>query len=99
MITKQFTPKKTVCKATFTVPAGKAAKSVAILGDFNNWDPKADLLKKKNDAWETTLRLDSNAEYKFRYLIDDTTWENDEAADAYVANEFGTEDSIVNTTI
>lgn len=99
MITKQFTPKKTVCKATFTVPADKAAQSVAILGDFNNWDPKADLLTKKKDAWETTLRLDANKEYKFRYLIDDAIWENDETADAYVANDFGTEDSVVKTTI
>jgi 1,4-alpha-glucan branching enzyme len=99
MITKQFTPKKTVCKATFTVPADKATKSVALLGDFNNWDPQADLLKKKKDAWETTVRLDANAEYKFRYLIDDAIWENDESADAYVTNEFGTEDSVVTTTV
>jgi 1,4-alpha-glucan branching enzyme len=99
MIKKQFTPKKTVCKVTFSVDADKASDSVALLGDFNNWDPKIDLLKKKNGAWETTIRLNANEEFKFRYLIDGSSWENDETADAYVGNEFGTEDSVVNTAV
>ena len=99
MIKKQFTPKKTVCKVTFTVASEKASESVALLGDFNNWDPKADHLKMKNGAWETTIRLNANEEFKFRYLIDGSTWENDESADAYVGNEFGTEDSVVNTAV
>ena len=99
MIKKQFTPKKTVCKVTFTVCTEKANDSVAVLGDFNNWDPTANPLSNKNGDWETTVKLNPNEEFKFRYLIDGSVWENDEAADAYVTNEFGTQDSVVNTNI
>jgi hypothetical protein len=34
-------------------------------------------------------------EYKFRYLIDDSRWENDWNADRYIPNSFGSEDSLV----
>lgn len=99
MITKQFTPKKTVCKVTFSVPAEKVNEKAAVLGDFNNWDASEGQLVSKDGVWETTLRLDPNTQYKFRYLLDGSVWENDEQADGYVPNEFGTEDSIVDTTI
>jgi 1,4-alpha-glucan branching enzyme len=99
MITKQFTPKKTICKVTFKVPADWAKEEVALVGDFNNWDPKANLLEKKNGAWEATVKLDPNAEYKFRYFIDGSKWENDDQADAYVSNEFGTDDSLLTTNV
>ena len=32
-----------------------------------------------------------------RYLVDGQMWANDEAADAYAPNEFGSDNSIVNT--
>lgn len=95
MITKQFTPKRTVCKVTFQIPAEWAQNEVALVGDFNAWDPTANKLAKKNGAWETTIRLEPGAQAKFRYYIDNSAWANDDAADAYVANEFGTEDSVV----
>lgn len=95
MITKQFTPKKTVCKVVFQVPAEWATKEIALVGDFNEWDPKATMLELKNGSWETTLRLAPGSEHKFRYFIDGQRWENDDFADAYVANEFGTEDSVL----
>jgi 1,4-alpha-glucan branching enzyme len=95
MVTKEFTPKRTICKVTLSVPAEWANKKVAVAGDFNNWDTKADKLKKKKDSWETTLRLKPENEYKFKYYIDGERWENDAAADKYVPNEFGTEDSVI----
>jgi 1,4-alpha-glucan branching enzyme len=95
MVNKEFTPKKTVCKVTFKVPADWAANEIALVGDFNEWDAKANSLTMKNGSWETTLRLAPSAEYKFRYFIDGERWENDDQADAYVTNEFGTEDSVL----
>lgn len=95
MLQKEFTPKRTVCKVTFKVPAEVAEKEVALVGDFNNWDPKADKLKKKNGAWETVVRFKPETEVKFRYFVDGEKWINDDAADAYVPNEYGTEDSFV----
>ena len=95
MIKKEFTPKRTVCKVTLTLPNEWADKKVAVAGDFNNWDTKADKLKKNKSGWKTTLRLKPESSYQFKYYIDGERWENDDAADEYVANEFGTEDSVI----
>ena len=95
MIKKEFTPKRTVCKVTFSIPAEWAQKDVAIAGEFNNWDTATDKLKKTNGNWSAQLRFKPESEFNFRYFIDGERWENDDAADAYVANEFGTENSVV----
>lgn len=95
MIKKEFTPKRTVCKVTLTLPDDWAEKEVAVAGDFNDWDTKAQKLKKTKNGWTTTLRLKPENEYKFKYLVDREHWVNDDAADKYVPNEFGTEDSVV----
>lgn len=95
MLNRAFTPKRTVCKVTFSIPAEWADKSVNLVGDFNEWDTDADQLEKKKGRWEITKRFKPENKYRFRYLIDGETWENDDAADTYIPNEFGTEDSIV----
>lgn len=95
MLSKNYTPKRTVCKVTFTLPEEWASSEVKLVGDFNDWDMKADKLEKKKGKWEITKRLKPENEYRFKYLIDGEVWENDDAADTYIPNEFGTEDSVV----
>lgn len=95
MLEKKFTPKRTVCKVTFSVPSEIVSEKVTLAGDFNDWDTTSLALEKKNGVYETEVRLKPEAEYKFKYLIDGEVWENDYEADAYVPNEFGTEDSLV----
>lgn len=95
MISKEFTPKRTVCKVTLTLPSEWAEKEVVVAGEFNDWKVGEEKLEKKKDSWTTTLRLKPESEYKFKYLIDGERWENDDAADKYVPNEFGTEDSVI----
>lgn len=95
MITKNFTPKRTVCKVTLSVPAEWAEKQVTVAGDFNDWNTTSTKLEKKGKVWKAELRLKPQSTYRFKYLIDGERWENDDAADAYVANDFGTEDSVI----
>lgn len=95
MLKKKFTPKRTVCKVTFSIPKEWAEKSVQLVGDFNEWDEDSDSLELKNGKWQTTLRLKPETTYRFKYLIDQKRWENDDDADSYVANIFGSEDSIL----
>lgn len=97
MLQKNYTPKRTVCKVTFSLPKEWAKENVQLVGDFNDWDKKADSLERKKDKWEITMRLKPETKYRFRYLIDGEIWKNDDAADAYIPNEFGTEDSVVKT--
>jgi len=95
MIEKEFTPKRTVCRVTFRVPEDWASDEVSVVGDFNDWDPDTNRMEVNNGYWETLLRLKPNRDYKFRYLLDGERWENDDEADDYVSNPFGTDDSVL----
>ena len=95
-IKKQFLKSKPVCKVTFSIPAKEAA-SVSVVGDFNNWDTEATNLKKlKNGTFKGTLDLASEQSYEFRYLVDGS-YTNDEQADAYAWNDYaGAENGVLN---
>ena len=99
MIKKQFLKSKPVCKATFNIPveAAPAAETVAIVGDFNNWNvaEAIEMKKQKSGEFKAVVELESGKEYQFRYLIDGQAWENDWAADAYVTTPFGVDNSVV----
>lgn len=100
MIAKKFLKSKPVCKATFSLPteAAATAKEVVLIGDFNNWDTEAGIsMKKQKHVFKATLELETGKEYEFRYLLDGEVWENDWAADKYVATPFGVENSVVST--
>jgi hypothetical protein len=51
----------------------------------------------KNGPFRTKVRLPKDGEFQFRYLVDEQSWHNDEAADAYRSNEHGTENSVIST--
>ncbi|MEW6601714.1 MAG: PilZ domain-containing protein [Nitrospirota bacterium] len=95
--TKQYL-KNGKCKVSFRLPSAAApdARNVALAGEFNNWDTTATPMKRlKNGDFKITLSLDSGREFRFRYLIDGTRWENDWSADKYLPNDFGADDSVV----
>ncbi len=81
---------------TFTMPALEGVSQLYIVGDFNNWDEGATPMQKADDgSWSVKLTLDGEREYQYRYLDDNKVWHNDRAADAYMRNNFGTENSVV----
>lgn len=86
-ISKQYLKTKPACKVTFKLTADRlpAAEQVALLGEFNNWDPVALPMKKsKSGDFTASITLPVNGEYQFRYLVDGGTWLNDDDADAYL---------------
>lgn len=98
-LTKQFVKSKSLYKVTFTVPAEAAveAKKVALVGEFNGWNPEeaVALKKQKDGSFKAILELNPG-EYQFRYILDDEKWENDWEADKYVpAGVDATENSVV----
>jgi len=95
-IKKQFLKSKPVCKVTFSVPA-EEANSVSVVGDFNEWDTEATSLKKlKNGTFKGTVDLETANSYEFRYVVDGT-YVNDEQADSYAWNEYAAaENGIIN---
>lgn len=96
-ITKKYLKSKPVCKVTFSVPA-EDAKKVSVLGSFNDWNEKKALtLKKlKNGNFKGTVDLEKDNSYEFRYLVDGS-YVNDDQADAYAWNDFAAaENSVLN---
>ena len=96
---KQYLKHKNVCKVTFSLPkeATKSAKSVHLVGEFNNWEVSATPMKKMKDgSFQAIMQLEPGRSYQFRYLIDGEKWENDWTADHYVPSSFGAaENSVV----
>ena len=79
-----------------TKVAAPDAKSVCIVGDFNNWNTHANPMKRLKDGnYSIELYLELGREYQFRYLIDEFKWENDRNADKYVRSDYGDCDNSV----
>lgn len=97
MITKQPSRKKDAVRVTFTlsVPRDFGGDAVYLCGDWNAWQTTHPLERQKNGDWRLALDLKRGAEYQFRYLIDGQEWVNDPAADKYVPNPYGSENSVV----
>ena len=97
-IKKTYLKDKDVCRVRFKLPkvVASGARSVCIVGDFNNWNIHANPMKKlKNGDYTIRLDLDKEKEYQFRYLIDESKWENDRNADKYVKSHYGDSDNSV----
>jgi hypothetical protein len=97
-IKKEYLEGGKLCKVTFRLPsiAAPSAKSVCIVGDFNNWNIHGNRMKKlKNGDYCITLNLVPGREYQFRYFIDESKWENDWNADKYVKSPWGDSDNSV----
>jgi 1,4-alpha-glucan branching enzyme len=84
------------CRVTFELPAEAQATEVRLRGEFNDWSPDAHLLRRRKDgSFAATISLPTGRAYRYRFLLDGRRWENDWAADGYVANAYGGEDSLV----
>lgn len=95
---KQFLKSKPVCKVTFKISEEEAknAQLVRLVGEFNGWDKTAPPMRRlKNGMFTATVELEAGKEYQFRYLLDDQSWENDWAADAYVPSKASFEENSV----
>lgn len=83
------------CRVTFEVPAEAGATRAHVCGEFNDWSPTDTPMKRRKDGTLAVTVLLAAGSHRFRYLLDDGRWENGWAADDYVANEFGGDDSVV----
>ena len=96
MLKKRFFKTIDKCEVSFKVEV-KDAESVALVIETNDWEP-IPMKELKSGPFKTTLRLPLDRQIQFRYLVDGQRWENDATADGYVPNQFGTSNSVVDTT-
>lgn len=96
MIKREVQKKDNKVKLTFVQPYEASQSAISLVGDFNNWDPKVNkLVKRTNGTASVSLTVDVGQKLLFRYVSEDGTWFNDEAADAYEPSEHGTVNCVV----
>jgi 1,4-alpha-glucan branching enzyme len=91
-IKKQFLKSKPVCKISFKIDKENAngAKSISVVGDFNQWDETAGQMKAlKDGSFSLNLDLETGNEYQFRYFADSHAWMNEPEADKHIPSGFG----------
>lgn len=72
------------------------AASVALVGDFNDWDPKRSPMSSATHrgVWATVVPL-APGRYRYAFLVNGVEWRADPAAPAARDDEFGTPSSVI----
>ena len=95
-LSKRRSSRRASVAVTFSVRAPDA-RSVHVLGEFNDWSLQHPLKLGVDGTWTATLQLPRDRTYQYRCLLDGVAWITDPDADAYVANPFGSENGVVVT--
>ena len=96
MLRKNYSKTGRTCRVTFKIPADVNAETASLCGEFNHWDRNSGMMKQlKDGSFSITISLEPGRNYRFRYLINGERWENDWAADDYLPNSYGSEDSVI----
>ncbi|OEF08636.1 isoamylase early set domain-containing protein [Vibrio genomosp. F10] len=97
MFIKRYFKTKDEVEVTFQWPKeDPAVTSIAVCGDFNQWQSTPMKLNRQK-IFTTKIRLPKEKQFEFRYLINDQEWQNDPAADGYVGNSYGSDNSVLTT--
>jgi anti-sigma factor RsiW len=80
-------------EVVFTAPA---AASVALVGDFNGWNPRQNLMVRASHEglWRTRVKLHPGV-YQYSFVVNGTVWEKDPQAKKHLADGFGGENSVI----
>ncbi len=86
--------KKGKSQVTFVYSTPHHCRSVAVVGDFNDWQSeKGKMTRQKDGTYRKRLQLPPG-QYRYKFLIDGQ-WFEDPEAEAQLPNAFGTLDSLV----
>ncbi|MCR5662027.1 MAG: isoamylase early set domain-containing protein [bacterium] len=105
-LSKRFTEKTDEgyrkCRVTFRLSNVQAkahnAESVSLVGEFCKWDKDKgiEMTVRKDGSFSCSHTFLTKARYEFKYCINNgEAWENDDAADCYVANDQGGDNSVL----
>lgn len=98
MIIKYYSRTDNRCRVTFKLSAEHGAERATLVGTFNEWNRTAQPMERLDDgSFTLSLWLEPERKYHFRYLLDGERWVNDEEADGYEQNPYGSDDCVVNT--
>lgn len=86
-----------LAEITFSMRADASqVKSIAVVGDFNDWEPDRDLLIDENNdgIWSVTLKLEPGR-YEYMFILDGQEWVPDPSAYRYVSDGFGNKNAVL----
>ena len=85
-------------EVTFILSAPIEGQSVSVVGDFNEWQPGALHFDMKPDnTFSATTSLPVGRQYAFRYLTEHGRWFDEDAADGFQPNEYGSGNCLLYT--
>ena len=70
------------------------ASSVALVGDFNDWDPARAPMQTAQGVWATTVAL-APGRYRYAFLVNGVEWRADPGAPVARDDEFGSPSSVI----
>ena len=70
------------------------ASSVALVGDFNDWDPARSPMRTAQGVWATTVPL-APGRYRYAFLVNGVEWRADPGAPDAHDDEFGMPSSVI----
>ena len=82
-------------EVTFTI-SGIEAKSIAVAGDFNSWNVKANQLEdpEGDGIWTGKIYL-KPGRYEYMLVVDDAKWVSDPNAKIYADDGFGSRNAVL----
>jgi 1,4-alpha-glucan branching enzyme len=84
---------KTGNNTVFVCEIKPDAKEVFLVGEFNDWNPRADRMVKRQGAFRKAKKL-TPGQYQYKFLVDGE-WHHDPAANDQIPNQFGTMNSVI----
>ncbi|MDI6756674.1 MAG: isoamylase early set domain-containing protein [Endomicrobiia bacterium] len=97
---KEVASKSPLCEVTFHFVADADAESVAVAGDFNDWNALATGNQMKSDKsekrlWRTTVYLPMPGRYQYKFMVDGERWIADNFADGLSPDGHGGRNSVL----
>lgn len=94
LIARRADPDTVLVHLTLEAPG---ARSVAVVGDWNNWNLAAQPLADPDGdgVWELRIRVEPSREYEYQFVIDTDRWMSDPAAVLQVDDGFGGTNSVL----
>jgi hypothetical protein len=82
LIKKARLDRNRVVRITFVLPADEPPGAVSVVGDFNDWNPFANPLRRRaNSTRSAVVSVPANSTVRFRYLAEGGQWFDDDTAD------------------
>ncbi|CAN5814622.1 isoamylase early set domain-containing protein [soil metagenome] len=98
MIEKRAAATPGMIEVTFVLAHDGADEPIALVGDFNEWDPGSTRLERNGDGrLAVHLEMPTGRRFEFRYRDGRGRYFNDEAADDYADNTLGGANGVVRT--